>query len=173
MKNTLGTHLIIDFYNCKAAFEKPEELQPLVERAFELAEAPLDGINFYHVDEELTCIAVSENAHICIHVYPQLSYAAVDIYSFNVNLKESRIMSALKVHLRSDRIKATSVRRGDFGSIRDMRPKHKSKITTIRRVKNTGARIKRTSSKMFTILRHPKESTRARRIKNAEKNTTK
>jgi S-adenosylmethionine decarboxylase len=169
MKNTLGTHLIIDFYNCKTTFQEPEELEPLVARAFELAEAPLDGINFYHVDDELTCIAVSENSHICIHFYPQLLYAAVDIYSFNINLKASSIMSALKINLHSDRIKATSVRRGDFGSIRDMRPKHKSKITTIRRVKNTGAKIKRTSSKMFTIIRHPKRSTRAHRIKSSQK----
>ena len=56
-------------------------------------------------------------------------------------------MNALKVNLRSDRIKATSIRRGDFGSIRDMRPKRKSKITTARRMKNTGARIKKTSAK--------------------------
>ena len=88
-------------------------------------------------------MAVSGNAHISIHAYPLLSYVAVDIYSFNIDLKTSQIMNALKVNLRSDRIKATSIRRGDFGSIRDMRPKRKSKITTARRMKNTGARIKK------------------------------
>ena len=70
-------------------------------------------------------MAVSGNAHISIHAYPLLSYVAVDIYSFNIDLKTSQIMNALKVNLRSDRIKATSIRRGDFGSIRDMRPKRK------------------------------------------------
>lgn len=162
MNNTLGKHLLIDFYNCKTSFSEPEELQPLVERALELVDAPLDGITFYHVDDELTCIAVSSNSHICIHVYPLLSYVAVDIYSFNIDLKASQIMKALKVGLRSDRVKATSIRRGDFGSIRDMRPKRKTKITTIRRMKNTGARIKRTSTKMFRIIRHPQQSRRSR-----------
>ena len=65
-------------------------------------------------------------------------------------------MNIFKISLKSDRIKATSVRRGDFGSIRDMRPTRKSKVSTARRVKNTGARLKRTSAKMINILRHPK-----------------
>ena len=169
MNNTLGKHLLIDFYNCKAVFTDPEDLQPLVERAFELVGATLDGASFYHLDNELTCIAVSGNAHLCIHTYPELSYAAVEIYSFNTDLQASKIMSALKIILKSDRIKATSIRRGDFGSIRDMRPKRKSKITTVRRMKNTGARIKRTSAKMFSILRHPKRSRRIRSYQNRKK----
>ena len=104
----------------------------------------------------MTGIAFTGNTHICIHYYPVLSYAAVDIYSFSADLHLSRIMGIFKTAFKSDRIKATSVRRGDFGSIRDMRPKRKSKITTVRRMKNTGARIKRTSAKMINILRHPK-----------------
>ena len=161
MNNTLGKHVLIDFYNCKATFTEAEDLQPLVERAFDLVDTPVEGITFFHIDDELTCIAVSGNAHICIHAYPTLSYVAVDIYSFNIDLK-----SALKVNLRSDRIKATSIRRGDFGSIRDMRPKRKSKITTARRMKNTGARIKKTSVKMFNILRHPQKVRRSHRTTN-------
>ena len=70
MNNTLGKHLLIDFYNCKVTFSDPEELQPIMERAFELVGAPLDGITFYHIDDELTCIAVSGNAHICIRFSP-------------------------------------------------------------------------------------------------------
>ena len=90
MNNTLGKHLLIDFYNCKAVFTDPEDLQPLVERAFELVGATLDGASFYHLDNELTCIAVSGNAHLCIHTYPDLSYAAVDIYSFNTDLQAKK-----------------------------------------------------------------------------------
>ena len=150
MNNTLGKHVLIDFYNCKATFTEAEDLQPLVERAFDLVDTPVEGITFFHID----------------HAYPPLSYVAVDIYSFNIDLKTSQIMSALKVNLRSDRIKATSIRRGDFGSIRDMRPKRKSKITTARRMKNTGARIKKTSVKMFNILRHPQKVRRSHRTTN-------
>ncbi len=162
MNNTLGKHLIIDFYNCKTVLTDPEDLQPFVERAFELVNTPLEGITFYHFDDELACLAVSGNTHVCIHAYPQLAYTAVDIYSFNINLKASQIMSSFKVNLRSDRIKATSVRRGDFGSIRDMKPKRKTSITTVRRMKNTGERIKKTSVKMFKILRHPQRSRRSK-----------
>ncbi len=162
MNNTIGKHVLIDFYNCKTEWAAPEDLQPLIERAFDLVGVPLEGITFYHIDDEMTCMAVSGNTHVCIHAYPLLAYVAADIYSFTIDLKASQIMSALKINLQSDRIKATSVRRGDFGSIRDMRPARKSKITTIRRMKNTGVRIKRTSAKMFHILRHPQKTRRAR-----------
>ncbi|WP_301859956.1 S-adenosylmethionine decarboxylase family protein [uncultured Megasphaera sp.] len=163
MNNTLGKHLLIDFYNCKAKWTSPEELHTLVSRALELAGAPLEGHAYYEMENEMVCMAVSAHAHICIHAYPELAYVAIDIYSFNVDLQASQIMHALKNSLQSDRIKATSVRRGDFGSIRDMRPKRNSKITTVRRMKNTGATIKKTSVKMFNILRHPQKMRRSRR----------
>lgn len=169
MNNTLGKHILIDFYNCKAVFADAKDLQPLVERIFSLVQAPLDGIDFYHIDTELTCIAVSENSHMCIHAYPELAYVAVDIYSFSTDLQVSRMMSSLKVNLKSDCIKATSVRRGDFGSIRDVRPSRKSKITTIRRMKNTGTKIRNTGTKMFHILRHPQQTRRERRTRACNK----
>lgn len=156
MNNTLGKHVLIDFYNCKTTFQEATELQPLVEQAFAIVQAKVEGIQFYHIEDELTCIAVSGNSHICIHVYPKLAYTAVDIYSFDTDLQPGQMMSSLKGNLKSDLIKATSVRRGDFGSLRDLRPKRKSKITTIRRMKNTGAKLKKTSTRVFNIIRHPK-----------------
>ena len=108
MNNTLGKHVLIDFYNCKATFTEAEDLQPLVERAFDLVDAPVEGITFFHIDDELTCIAVSGNAHICIHAYPPLSYVAVDIYSFNIDLKTSQIMSGAQTASRR-RVSAAAI----------------------------------------------------------------
>ena len=155
MNNTLGKHLLIDFYNCRLVIAEPEELQPPIERAFEFIGETPEITSFFRTSEEMTCVALAGNTHICVHYYPVLSYAAVDLYSFSADFNLNRMMSIFKSGLKSDRIKATSVRRGDFGSIRDMRPKRKSKITTVRRMKNTGAKLKRTSTKMINILRHP------------------
>ena len=44
MNNTLGKHVLIDFYNCKASFSEAEDLQPLVERAFDLV-GDLDAVH--------------------------------------------------------------------------------------------------------------------------------
>ena len=41
-----------------------------------------------------------------------------------------------------------------------MKPKKKTKLTTIRRVKTTGAKIRKTSVSMFHILRHPQRNQR-------------
>lgn len=155
MNNTLGTHVLIDFYNCKAAFTTPDDFRPLVERAFEFVGVVPDSLDVYQKADEITCIALAGYTHVCIHAYPTLAYTAVDIYSFNTDVQASKVMSALKLNLKSDRIKATSIRRGDFGSIRDMKPKRKKKITTIRRMKNTGVSLKETSERMLYMLRHP------------------
>lgn len=45
MNNTLGKHVLIDFYNCKASFSEAEDLQPLVERAFDLVGALSKGLH--------------------------------------------------------------------------------------------------------------------------------
>lgn len=124
-----------------------------------------DSLDVYQKADEITCIALAGYTHVCIHAYPALAYTAVDIYSFNTDVQASKVMSALKLNLKSDRIKATSIRRGDFGSIRDMKPKRKKKITTIRRMKNTGVSLKETSERMLYMLRHPGRSKSSHRNK--------
>lgn len=160
MKNTLGNHLLIDFYNCQASFACPEALHPLIEAAFSAVDLPLYSWQDYHCDGEFICSAITDHGHITIHYYDVLAYAAVDIYIFNSNRSLNRMMGALKRLFQSDRIKATAVRRGDFGVIRDMKPKKKTKLTTIRRVKTTGAKIRKTSVSMFHILCHPQRNQR-------------
>lgn len=163
MKNTLGKHLIIDFYNCKVNLTTPDDLKPLAQRALEVVQLPLLSWQSYPCDGDLVGIAISENAHICIHFYTILSYAAIDIYSFNTDLSINHMMGSLKLLLHSDSIKATSIRRGDFGIIRDMKPKRRTKITPIRRMKTTGSKIRKTSVTMFHMLRHPHQSHRKKR----------
>lgn len=161
MDNTLGRHLLIDLYNCNGDINSVEYIHSAVSDAFEFIDTPMDDISYHQSEEELIVVAVAVNTHICVHSYPFFAYVAIDIYSFNSDLNLSSTMKVLKAYFQSDRVKATSVRRGDFGSLRDMRPKSKTSITTIRRMKNTGARIKntgaqirRTSAKMFRILRN-------------------
>lgn len=153
MNSTLGKHVIIDFYNCSAPIDTIDCLHEAMNRAFSLGGLSLDDISYHQSDEELIAVAVACNTHICMHAYPELGYVAADIYCFDCDLSPSQIMKVLKSAIGSDRAKATSVRRGDFGSLRDMKPKSKTSITPIRRMKNTGRQLKNTSVKVFHLLK--------------------
>ena len=68
-------------------------------------------------------------------------------------------MKALRKSFRAEKVKATSVQRGDFGNERDMKPRRKTKITTLGRVsrtriqlKQTGGKLKKQSAKVIKTL---------------------
>ena len=83
-------------------------------------------------------LSVAPGFHFTLHTYPALGYVAVDLYSFEQSLPLTLIMKALRKSFRAEKVKATSVQRGDFGNERDnMMPRRKTKITTLGRVSRT------------------------------------
>ena len=58
-------------------------------------------------------------------------------------------MRVLKQSFGAERVKATSINRGDFGSIRDMKPRKKSSLSAMGRVTRTRMSLKKTGSKLL------------------------
>ena len=111
------------------------------------------------MDEEIALLSVAPGFHCTLHTYPALGYVAVDLYSFEQTLPLTLIMKALRKSFRAEKVKATSVQRGDFGNERDMKPRRKTKITTLGRVsrtriqlKQTGGKLKKQSAKVIKTL---------------------
>jgi S-adenosylmethionine decarboxylase len=90
----------------------------------------------------LIFVVIAEGTHLTLHTYPELGYAAADIFTTDSHCAPDKIMNALKKSLRSDKMKATNIKRGDFGSIADMKPKTKTSMTPLGRVKNLGTKVK-------------------------------
>lgn len=61
------------------------------------------GHLFHESEDEITAAAYGPKSHICIHWYPHLAYAAVDIYSFNIDLKPARSMAVLRAALHPEK----------------------------------------------------------------------
>ena len=68
-------------------------------------------------------------------------------------------MRVLKQSFGAERVKATSINRGDFGSIRDMKPRKKTSLSAMARVtrtrmslKQTGSKLKNTGKKVFNVI---------------------
>ena len=53
------------------------------------------------------------------------------------------IFRALRKFFQPDKVRTTFLKRGDFGSNKDARPKIKNRIAPVRRIRNTGAKVVR------------------------------
>lgn len=156
MDNYIGKHLLIDCYYCKPEpMESSKELLHILNDAAAKIGMEIHDTFSNNIDDEIIVAAYGPKAHICIHSYPSLDYAAVDIYSFNIDLKPARTMAILRASLHPEKIRATSVKRGNINP--DMKPNTKSKSTTMHKFKNTRRQVKNAGQKVANYMRHKSE----------------
>ena len=158
MENYIGRHLLIDCYRCEEGIiDTAELLAPLI---ISVAERLGFGLydTFYHEDEgEVTVAGFGEHAHVCIHSYPETNYAAIDIYIFGSDVQPTLAMSTIRDFLSPDKIRATSVKRGNIDTSLDLKPKIQSKSTAIRRMRRTGHQLNAAGKKVVHFIRRNKE----------------
>jgi len=139
----IGKHLTVDMYGC--SFETLDNLDFIRDAMLTaVAEANMTLLNFsYHKFEPqgLTAMALLAESHMSIHTYPELGYAAVDVFTCGDHSRPDRAVAVLKQYLKPEKTKTTNIKRGDFGTEFDMKPKVKVSMTPLRRVRSTGARV--------------------------------
>lgn len=151
MADSLGQHLLFDLYGClEKAISSPAVIQDSVAGAIDAAQQQVDEISCQVLDDEIILTAIAPHFHIIVHVYPDFGYVAADVYSFALSLQSTVIMKELRSAFGADRVRATSVHRGDFGTERDMKPRRKTTLTALGRVTRTRTRLKNTGTKIRT-----------------------
>jgi len=139
----VGKHLTVDMYGCR--FENLNNLEfiknAMIAAINEANMTLLDFTSYQFEPQGLTAIALLAESHMSMHTYPELGYAAVDIFTCGDHCRPERAVKVLKRFLKPDKTKTTHIKRGDFGSERDMKPKIKTGIAPLRRVRNTGIRV--------------------------------
>ncbi len=145
----LARHLAVDMYGCK-----PDLLSALAESKTAILESVADaGMTLLDStvqiigEDELTAMLLTHEGHITLHSYPNLGYAAVDIYVCSENAMPDKTIKTIKRLLKPEKTKTTYLKRGDFGTITDMKPRIKTSLAPLRRIKNTGARVIRLINK--------------------------
>lgn len=139
----IGKHLTVDMYGC--SFETLDNLE-FIQSAIMTAvrESNMTLLNFSHHKFEphgLTVLALLANSHLSIHTYPELGFAALDVFSCGDLSRPDKAIAILKTFLKPEKTKITTIRRGDFGAEKDMKPKVKVSMTPLRRVRSTGAKM--------------------------------
>lgn len=141
----LGKHLTVDMYGCR--FENLNDLEfiknAMTSAITEANMTLLDFTSYQFEPHGLTAIALLAESHMSMHTYPEYGYAAVDIFTCGDQSRPERAVKVLKRFLKPDKTKTTHIKRGDFASVRDMKPKVKVGIAPLRRVRNTGIRMLR------------------------------
>ncbi|CUH97758.1 hypothetical protein P22_3902 [Propionispora sp. 2/2-37] len=143
MRKVLGRHLAVDLYDC--SFENLDNMDFIKTAIYaaisESAMTPLEFSCHKFEPQGIAALMLLSEGHINLHTYPDLGYAAIDIFSCEDQARPNVMIKILKHYFRPGKIKTTTIKRGDFGSERDMRPRVKVSVAPLRRVRDTGARV--------------------------------
>ena len=137
----LARQLTLDLYNCDTnRLSGVEEIKDTLKSIIEGEPRLLSEI----IDEgHCSIIGAFAEGHIALHVYKELRYVAVDIFTCTESDDLEELAKVIRKFFRPDKIKSTFLKRGDFGLEREVKPKIKVRVAPLRRVKNAGAKVVR------------------------------
>jgi S-adenosylmethionine decarboxylase len=98
-----GRHLILDLYDCDPGIlDDYEELQRLLEASLVLAKANiLRIIGEKFKPQGVTLLALLAESHASVHTWPELGYAAIDLYTCGDTTETQRAADFLKTKLKA------------------------------------------------------------------------
>ena len=135
----LARQLTLDLYNCDTSRlgnvdEIKDTLKSVIGSEPRLSAETID-------EGHLSIVGAFTEGHIALHVYKELRYVAVDIFTCADSEDPDELSKVIRKFFRPDKIKSTFLKRGDFGLEREIKPKIKVRVAPLRRVKNAGAKV--------------------------------
>lgn len=108
-----GRHLILDLYDCdKQLLDDYEELQRLMETALQMSNATIVRIIGEKFQPQgVTLLALLAESHCSIHTWPEIGYAAVDLYTCGDTTNSHRAAEFLKYKLKAANAKEQELTR--------------------------------------------------------------
>lgn len=98
-----GRHLILDLYDCDPEIlDNYEELQRLLEASLLMAKANILRIVGEKFEPQgVTLLALLAESHASIHTWPEIGYAAIDLYTCGDTTQTHKAAEFLKVKLKA------------------------------------------------------------------------
>lgn len=77
----LGRHILAEFWGC-VNIENPEKVENAIVSASRMAGATVLGVNVHHFGEGMgvTGVVMLAESHLSIHSWPEIGYAAIDVF---------------------------------------------------------------------------------------------
>lgn len=139
----LARHLTADLFNCQNNQLTDNGLvMDMLKNILQNFELKLISPTMESLDNDHNILMLTLNeGHITLHIYPQLKYVALDIFLCQENAEPDKLGQAVRNFFKPDKIKTTVLKRGDFGTAKELKPKVKTKVAPLRKIHNTGAKV--------------------------------
>lgn len=114
--NALGRHILAEIYGCSFDIlnSKDKIQQYMVDAAIE-AGAEVCEVAFHKFSPQgISGVVVISESHLTIHTWPELGYAAVDVFTCGEKVNPWDACNYLTDKLKAKHMTATEVKRGIF-----------------------------------------------------------
>ncbi|WP_297431744.1 adenosylmethionine decarboxylase [uncultured Cetobacterium sp.] len=128
---TLGRHILIEFYNCdEEILKNPTLIKEHMNKAAKIANATIVESVFHHFNPYgVSGAVIISESHLAIHTWPEYGYAAVDVFTCGDKIDPWTAFKFLEDVFKSDRSESIEVPRGMVDKIRNYSKKELGKIT--------------------------------------------
>ncbi|MGB0975351.1 MAG: adenosylmethionine decarboxylase [Prolixibacteraceae bacterium] len=108
-----GRHLILDLYDCDLELLNDyESLEEWLKTALLMAEATILRIIGEQFEPQgVTLLALLAESHASIHTWPEIGYAAIDLYTCGDTTKTEKAAEFLKEKLKAKRVEEKEIPR--------------------------------------------------------------
>ena len=148
----LSRHMTMDLYNCKNnLLGNKDKAQEAILDILKKHSINCRAFHAEHLAEDHYAVyALFADGHLMLHVYAGIKYAAADIFMVSETPEPEKILKDIRELFKPDKTKSTFLKRGDFGSGKDIKPKTDTKVAPLRKIKSAGAKVIR------LLVRHNK-----------------
>ncbi len=110
----VGRHLIIELFGCDAkALDDMRSIEESFKKSIEEAGAKIIGEIFHKFNPQgVTGVIIIAESHFSIHTWPEIGYAAIDLFTCGTKVDPIIVLNKLKELLRPTTMSVMELRRG-------------------------------------------------------------
>jgi len=116
MANSLGRHVLAEIYGCSAEILNDiHQDEKIMVKAALVAGAEIREVAFHKFSPQgVSGVVVISESHLAIHTWPELGYAAVDVFTCGDTVDPWVSCNHIKQEFGAQRMEAKEVKRGVF-----------------------------------------------------------
>ena len=113
---SLGKHIIIEYYNCKnKILDNPKIIEKAMLDTAQEMKATIVTYDFHHFSPYgVSGMIIISESHLSIHTWPEYNYAAVDLFTCGDEIDPWLGYNYLKKILQSENTSMSELKRGVF-----------------------------------------------------------
>ncbi len=109
----LGKQLVVEMWACERNINEPDALRKALQNAVDRAQATALSIQVHTFNPSgVSGVAVIAESHISVHTWPELDYAAVDVFTCGEKALPEAALDVLRDLFRPQRVDVLEIRRG-------------------------------------------------------------